>query len=146
MVLLVEPDDDIASRLTASLLGVHDVRHCRSFAEAREQFERQPPDLLVSNLRLAEYNGLHLVYLMTHVGAPTRAIIYTIRVEPILAKDVQRAGAFYDTADCLEISLRTYLGTPLPPSDRRDPQRREARGSRTGRRVTDVLPGSDSEV
>jgi CheY-like chemotaxis protein len=113
------------------------VRRCGSFVEAREELRRQPPDLLVSNLRLDEYNGLHLVYLTTHAGTSTRAIIYTIHVEPILARDVQRAGAFYDTADCLEVGLRAYLGTPLPPSDRRDPQRREVRGARTGRRVTD---------
>jgi DNA-binding NtrC family response regulator len=145
MVLLVESDDDIASRLTASLLGVHDVRRCGRFAEAREQLQRQPPDLLVSNLRLREYNGLHLVYLATLAAAPTRAIIYTISLEPVLARDVQRAGAFYDTADCLEVSLRTYLGTPLPPTDRRDPQRREVRGARDGRRVTD-LPAAPSDV
>ena len=145
MLLLVEPDDDIASRLTASLSGVPDVRRCGRFAEAREQLQRQPPDLLVSNLRLYEYNGLHLVYLATQAGAPTRAIIYTITLEPVLARDVQRAGAFYDTADCLELSLRTYLGTPLPPSDRRDPRRREVRGARDGRRVTD-LPAAPSDV
>jgi len=137
MVLLVEPDDDIASRLIRSLLGIHDVRRCGTFNDAREQLQRQLPDLLVSNLRLSEYNGLHLVYLTTHAEAPTRAIIYTIRLEPILARDVQRAGAFYDTADCLEVSLRTYLGTALPPADRRDPKRREVRGGHTGRRVTD---------
>ena len=139
MVLLAEPDDDIASRLAASLQGVHDVRRCGTFHEAREQLQRQPPDLLVSNLRLCEYNGLQLVYLMTIARAPTRAIVYTIQVEPALARDIQRAGAFYDTADCLEVSLRTYLGTPLPPSDRRNPQRREIRGKPAGRRLTDLF-------
>jgi DNA-binding NtrC family response regulator len=138
MVLLVEPDDDIASRLTASLLGVHDVRRCGRFDEAREQLQRQPPDLLVSNLRLCEYNGLQLVYLTTLARAPTRAIIYTINLDRALARDVQRAGAFYDTADCLEVSLRAYLGTPLPPSDRRDPQRREIRSNGLGRRMMDL--------
>ena len=142
MVCLVEPDDEIASRLSASLLGVHDVRRCATFHEAREQLQRTPPDLLVSNLRLREYNGLHLVYLTTIAPVHTRAIVYTIQLEPVLATDVLRAGAFYDTADCLEISLRTYLGTPLPPSDRRDPRRREVRTSRTGRRLTDLASGA----
>jgi DNA-binding NtrC family response regulator len=137
MVLLVEPDDDIASRLITSLLGIHDVRRCGTFNDAREQLQRQLPDLLVSNLRLSEYNGLHLVYLATIAPAHTRAVVYTIYLEPVLAKDVQRAGAFYDTVDCLEVSLRTYLGTALPPTDRRDPQRREVRGGGAGRRVTD---------
>jgi DNA-binding NtrC family response regulator len=145
MILIVEPDDDVALRLTASLDRVEDVRRCRSFHDAREQLGRSAPDLLVSNLRLREYNGLQLVYLAGKAGSPMRAIIYTATLDIALAKDVQRAGAFYDTADCLEVSLRTYLGTPLPPSDRRDPQRREVRGARDGRRVTD-LPAAPSDV
>lgn len=143
MVLLVEPDDDIASRLTASLIGAHDVRRCGRFAEAREELQRQPPDLLVSNLRLREYNGLHLVHLLGVANAPTRAIVYTTTLDIILASDVRQAGAFYDTVDCLEVSLRTYLGTPLPPHDRRDPQRRVRLEGPAGRRLTDLANPSE---
>jgi CheY-like chemotaxis protein len=82
MVLLAEPDDDIAVRLAASLQGVHDVRRFGTFHEAREQLQQQPPDLLVSNLRLSEYNGLQLVYLMTIARVSTRAIVYTIQTRP----------------------------------------------------------------
>jgi DNA-binding NtrC family response regulator len=145
MVLIVEPDDDVALRLTASLDRVEDVRRCRSFHDAREQLERSAPDLLVSNLRLREYNGLQLVYLAGNADSPMRAIIYTTTLDIALARDVQRAGAFYDTADCLEVSLRAYLGTALPPSDRRDPDR-YARGSRrAGRRLTDLTSGGSDE-
>src|SRR5687767_6394275 len=105
MVLLVEPDDQMAARLTASLEGVDEVRRCAGFNEAREQLRLTPPDLLVSNLRLREYNGLQLVYLEVGASTSTRAIIYTTSLDPALARDVQRAGAFYDTADCLEVSL-----------------------------------------
>ena len=143
MVLIVEPDDDVASRLTASLDRVEDVRRCRSFDDAREQLRRSPPDLLVGNLRLGEYNGLHLVYLAGNAGSPMRAIIYTTTLDIALARDVQRAGAFYDTADCLEVSLRAYLGTPLPPSDRRDPQRRLRLEKPAGRRLTDFMDASE---
>jgi DNA-binding NtrC family response regulator len=137
MVLLVEPDDLIASRLTASLEGVDEVRRCVGFTEARAQLRSSPPDLLVSNLRLREYNGLQLVYLGTLATTRTPAVIYTTRLDPALAGDVQRAGAFYDTADCLVVSLRAYLGTELPPRDRRDPMRRAGRVEGPGRRLTD---------
>ncbi len=136
MVLLVEPDDLIASQLAESLHGV-DVHRCAGFHEARERLRAEPPDLLVSNLRLREYNGLQLVYLVTAATPRTRAIIYTIRLDATLARDVQRAGAFYDTADCLAISLGTFLGTQLPPHDRRDPQRREREQEGHDRRATD---------
>ena len=137
MVLLVEPDDLIASRLTASLDGVDEVRRCVGFTEARAQLRLTSPDLLVSNLRLREYNGLQLVYLGVLCSTQPPAIIYTTRLDPTLAGDVQRAGAFYDTADCLVASLRAYLGTELPPRDRRDPERRAGRVEGPGRRLRD---------
>ena len=145
MVLLVEPDDDVAQRLMGSLDRVHTVRRCTTFHEARQQLQRSPPDLLVSNLRLREYNGLHLVYLAGIENTTTRAVVYTMTLDPVLARDFQRAGALYDTADCHDVSLRTYLGTTLPPTDRRDPQRREVRSGREGRRLTD-LPAAPSDV
>jgi DNA-binding NtrC family response regulator len=137
MVLLVEPDDLIASRLTSSLDGGDEVRRCVGFTEARAQLRLTSPDLLVSNLRLCEYNGLQLVYLDIRATTRTPAIIYTTRLDPTLAEDVQRAGAFYDTADCLAVSLRAYLGAELPPRDRRDPQRRAGRVDGPGRRLRD---------
>ena len=49
------------------------------------------------------------------------AIVYTATFDLAFAREIQRAGAFYDTADCLAVSLRTYPATPLPPPDRREP-------------------------
>jgi len=143
MVLLVEPDDDVARRLMASLDRVHTVRRCSTFPEARQHLQPSPPDLLVSNLRLREYNGLHLVYLAGIGNTTTRAVVYTITLDVVLARDVQHAGAFYDTADCLEVSLRAYLGTPLPPNDRRDPQHRLRLEKPAGRRLTDLADPSE---
>ena len=72
MVLSVEPDDDAARRLMASIDRVHTVPRCTTFHEAGEQLQRSPPDLLVSNLRLREYNNLQLVYLAGFAKTPTR--------------------------------------------------------------------------
>jgi len=138
MVLLVETDDDVARRLLASLDSVHEVRRCATFEEARQLLQPSPPDLLVTNLRLREYNGLHLVYLAGIGNTTTRAVVYTTTLDAVLARDVQHAGAFYDTADCLEVGLRAYLGTTLPPSDRRDPRRRMRLDKPVGRRLTDL--------
>jgi hypothetical protein len=54
MVLLVEPDEQLASRLLASLDGVASVHRCVGFNEARDWLRTTQPDLLVSNLRLGE--------------------------------------------------------------------------------------------
>ena len=54
------------------LADVAQVTACPGFTEARSQVRQAPPDLLVTNLRLEEYNGLHLVMLVVESGAATR--------------------------------------------------------------------------
>jgi DNA-binding NtrC family response regulator len=141
MVLLVEPDDRISSRLLASLDGVDDVHRCRGFKEARACLRTTAPDLLVSNLRLREFNGLQLVYCAVSASDLTPALVYTTTFDLAFAQEIQRAGAFYDTVDCLVISLRTYLAAALPRHDRRNPQRRHDLGDEVGRRITDWTAG-----
>ena len=143
MVLLVEPNEQLASRLLASLDGVASVHRCVGFNEARDWLRITQPDLLVSNLRLGEFNGLQLVYCAASAATPIPAIVYTNTHDRDFAREIQRAGAFYDTADCLAISLRSYLAAPLPSRDRRDPQRLDGLGHATRRRVTD-RPAEDS--
>jgi hypothetical protein len=64
--------------------------------------------------------------------------VYTDDREPALAQDVRRAGAFYETTDRLPVTLTVYLGSSLPPSDRRDPVMPDRRTPfRGGRRSWD---------
>ena len=46
-------------------------------------------------------------------------------------REIQRAGAFFDSAGCLAISLRSYLAAPLPPRDHCDPAATGRMGSPT---------------
>jgi hypothetical protein len=71
----------------------------------------------------------------------TPALVYTTTFDLAFAQEIQRAGAFYDTVDCLVISLRTYLAAALPRHDRRNPQRRDDLGDEVGRRITDWTAG-----
>lgn len=112
-------------------------RHAR-FESARSELLSAPFSLIATNLRLAGFNGLHLVRLAETAKIPARAIVYTDRYEPELAQEVQRAGAFYETRDCLQRALAAYLQSTLPPEDRRDPGVRDRRRRRgTGRRCWD---------
>jgi len=138
MILLVEPDDFVALRLADTVGDSESVRRCTTFEEARHELGVQPLRLLVTNLQLRDYNGLHLVYLAAAAAAPTRAIVYTFNLDPQMAVIVRQAGAFYETADCLVASLASYLHGSLPPRDRRDPVCRDRRGVRRfGRRAMD---------
>ena len=139
MILLVEPDDLVALRLAETVGDLERVRRCTTFEEARHELRvQQPLRLLVTNLQLRDYNGLHLVYLATAAAAPTRAIVYTVNLDPQMAVIVRQAGAFYETADCLVASLASYLHGSLPQRDRRDPLCRDRRSVRRfGRRALD---------
>lgn len=122
------------SLLRAAASAVADVQHQPEFAGARAQLSETPYDFLVTNLRLGAYNGLHLVHLAAAHGLPVRCIVYTDERDVELARDIQSAGAFYETRECLPTTLAAYLRGTLPARDRRAPvmsdRRRVFRGGR----------------
>lgn len=134
-ILLVDPSVHSSSEALNALRLIADVDVCRDFSAARERLRNQPPDLLVTNVRLHEYNGLHLVHL---AGPHTRCVVYSPHEDLVLAREVQAAGAFYERSMRLSRSLAGYVHGTLPTHDRRDvatlDRRRFPRG---GRRSSD---------
>ena len=95
----------------------------------------RPPDLLVTNLRLLAYNGLHLVHM---ADGRTRCVVYSNYDDLVLAREVQAAGAFYERSTQLSRALAAYARAILPPRDRRNLTALDRRQtSRGGRRCTD---------
>ena len=136
-ILLVDPDRERLRAVEAALRLVADVETCSEFRAARTRLFCQPPDLLVTNLRLRANNGLHLVYLAA--GTHTRCIVYAPHDDLILAREAQAAGAFYEHSLRLPRALPSYVNATLPHRDRRDvtvlDRRLKFRG---GRRCTDL--------
>jgi hypothetical protein len=135
-ILLVEPDSTLRALLATRLPGQVD-EHAR-FETARSRLDQVHYDLIVANLRLGAYNGLHLVYLARFSGAATHAVVYEDRLSVAMVREAQRAGALYEVTHRLPITLPTYIGAALPPADRRNPivpDRRVVR--RGGRRCWD---------
>jgi DNA-binding NtrC family response regulator len=137
-LLLVEPDVELAAQLQRAAADTADVAYCPEFSAAKRQLLDSRFDYLVTNVRLQEYNGLHLAYLASVTGAPGRCIAYTNERDPFIAREVHRAGAFYEIGACLAVALGAYLQARLPESDRRDPASFDRRGLfRGGRRCWD---------
>ena len=135
-ILLVEPNSTWRTLLARSLPGQVDA-HAR-FETARRCMDVMRYDLIVANLRLGAYNGLHLVYAARTAGAATRAIVYDDHPNVAVARDVHRASALYELKHRLPITLPTYVGAILPAGDRRDPVVPDRRGVvRGGRRRWD---------
>jgi DNA-binding NtrC family response regulator len=116
-----------------------EVALCADFSTARARLRAAPPELLITALRLREYNGLNLVYLAAGAGLRTRSIVYTEESDSGIAREVQAAGAFYEVRARLAKALPAYMSANLPAHDRRDvgmfDRRRSGRSG--GRRAVD---------
>jgi hypothetical protein len=135
-VTIVEPDAARLSLLVLSLTGIARVTGCPDFHAARARVLLEPPDLLVTNVRLREYNGIHLVML---ASASTRSIVYMDPEDLVLLREAQRVGAFVESPERLIRSLPSYVGAALRIRDRRELLRFDRRSiARGGRRAADA--------
>src|SRR4051812_49322214 len=94
---------------------------CSDFHAARKLIESGPA-FLITNIRLADYNGLHLVHLAAQSQSQTRCIVYSDEIDRFLFREAQNLRAFCETRVRLVQALSGYLGAALPVRDRRDIQ------------------------
>jgi DNA-binding NtrC family response regulator len=137
-VLLVWGDRERLQVLQQALTGRAQVHACRDFTDARARLLLCPPHVLVTNARLGAYNGLHLAYLAAALALPTRVLVHGDADGVAIAREAQRAGAFFVPGPQIAAALPAYLNAELPPRDRRNiehPDRRQQ--YRGGRRATD---------
>ena len=136
-ILIVDPDPQALLAAQVALKSVAIVEACSDFRPARARLTSRPPDLLVTNLRLERFNGLHLVHVAA--GTATRCIVYATHHDEMLAREVVAAGAFYERADRLPRVLASYVQGMLPERDRRSFLAFDRRSlPRGGRRCSDA--------
>ena len=138
-VLIVEPDAFISRRLKEACGALARVTSCSDFPSGRERLMVEQPNFLVTNLRLNEYNGLHLLFLTQAEERTTHCIIHTSRPDFSLVQEAQKLGAVFEWTERLPYALHQYLQSPWPQADRRTPHRIDRRRLfRGGRRAPDV--------
>jgi hypothetical protein len=156
-VLIIDSDLTLATGLAGELSRAIprlsyappglDVLVETDFSKARARLRAKAPKLMVTALQLREYNGIHLVYLAVAAGLPTRSLVHTDAPDPVQAREIRQAGAFYEVRPRLSAVLPGYVAALLPPHDRRDSiqfdRRRLARG---GRRAADPRPSPPSAL
>lgn len=152
--LIVEPvlADAMFSVDAVTSLGFH-VTVADNFHEALERL-RIPPALLIADIRLGEYNGLHLVLRGKAVKRDLAAIVTSGVADSVLQSEAEQLGATFvlkpaSTEEFLAAICRTLLRTssePIrPPFERRQADRRSASDPpaeperRVGPRRRDVL-------
>jgi DNA-binding NtrC family response regulator len=138
-LLLVEPDAAVSQWLRPTFERLAKTAICGDFLSARSQLLSDAPDILVTNLRLGEYNGLHLLLLATSDGGVTRSVVYSDRPDPYLIREAQTLGGFFERTERLPHALAGYVQFALPEKDRREAYRYDRRSAfRGGRRSADV--------
>jgi DNA-binding NtrC family response regulator len=134
-VLVVEPDPQLRRAAQEALRSLAVVETCSDFRDARARLFAKRPDLLVTNIRLANHNGLHLVHL---AAAHTLCIVYGTDQDLPLAREAQAAGAFFVSRSRLADAVQSFVVAELPTRDRRDPTVVDRRTPfRGGRRCID---------
>jgi DNA-binding NtrC family response regulator len=146
-VLLVEPDGPVRERLLSVAGRFGHVDGDAEFPVARGYLLSNPYDWVVTNIRLAAYNGLHLMHLAAAARLSARFVVYADQQDVLLAREAQRAGAFYEARDQVHRALAAYLRATLPPHGRRDAHVRDRRRVHVsgGCRCTDGM-GSEASV
>ena len=91
-VLVVDDDSSTRSGLSELLTWAGYVcTTVGSFHEADHIARTDPPDLLITDIRLSGYNGLQLVFRFPNLPA----IVMTGYADPVLERDASQAGATY---------------------------------------------------
>jgi two-component system response regulator HydG len=95
-ILLVD-DDEITGDALAQVLAAagYQVAYASSFEEAREYLKADTPDLLITDLRLGDFNGLQLLVRCLSEYPNMPRILLTGFPDPVLAEEARRYGAVY---------------------------------------------------
>lgn len=131
--------DEMAGSRTALIVSCHSERRdqlgqwvaadgyvpvlAADFREARRRLEDAPPDLLVSDVKLGAYNGLHLVIWSRGRALKTKTVLVG-DPDPVLQREAQREGALYVTAP---LDASSFLESVARLFSSHHPVRRSAR-------------------
>ena len=92
-VLIVHDDLAVLARLSARLKGRAEVSTAMTFDQAKAILTATPPTVLISGVRLGQYNGLHLI-IRSRIDHPaTVAIVIAEGVDTALEQEARKNGA-----------------------------------------------------
>lgn len=141
-VLVVDDSLDRAEIASALKVGGYRVTSAATFEQATEIMASDPPDVLVTELRLGSFNGLHLIIRSRAHKADTVAVVHTAHPDPVLEAEALRLNADYfkrpvDTPTLLAV-IAQRLG--------RRPERRASSRRQINEPVPVTVEGSPAEL
>lgn len=137
-------DDDPATRTGMKALlerSGYEIRVAATFEDARRELHDYKPDLLISDIRLGEYNGLQL---LVATPDPVPTIIVTAYQDPVLEAEARANGALFLLKPIIPEMLYDTVRRVLS-GEARVPKRRWSR-KRLTRAVSAEVNGSAAWV
>ena len=94
-ILVVAVRADQSAAMTLLKGSGHDVVFAPGFEPAIKKLDQIAPDLLITDVRLGGFNGLHLVIRSQSTRPKMRSILLDRVHDPVIAADAERHGAAY---------------------------------------------------
>ena len=117
-ILIVEDDRDTLAGLTALLRSVgYGVTGAASFEEGRRALQ-QKPALLMTDVRLGAYNGLHLIIRARAEAPHLPAIVLTGHSDVVVRREAERLGAVYIEKPVVPEKLLVLVSDTLSRRDK----------------------------
>jgi DNA-binding NtrC family response regulator len=94
-VLVVDDEPIVGKRLGPALQKRgYEVEHCQDGKEALERIRERYFDIVVTDVRMPEVDGLEVLRAVEETKAPTQVIIITGYATMEMAREAQSKGAF----------------------------------------------------
>jgi DNA-binding response OmpR family regulator len=126
----------------------HEVVFAPGFEPAIRRLDQIAPDLLITDVRLGGFNGLHLVIRSQTTRPKMRSILLDRVHDPVVARDAQRYGAIYLGGPVSITVISEHISKLLNESgpQRRWPRKQPIKGlvfhvARRSARVIDISYG-----
>jgi len=120
-ILVVAMKADSSGAMTLLGGSGYDVVFAAGFEAAIRRLDRSSPDLLISEVRLGQFNGLHLVIRSQSTHPKMRSILLDRTHDSVIELDAERQGATYLAESVTAADLLGHVSRHLAESS---PQRR----------------------
>jgi len=120
-ILVVAVRADQSAAMTLLKGSGHDVVFAPGFEPAIKKLDQIAPDLLITDVRLGGFNGLHLVIRSQSTRPKMRSLLLDRVHDPVIAADAERHGAAYFGGPLTAVTLAEQVSRLLNETG---PQRR----------------------
>lgn len=118
-ILILEDDANSAAMYAEALQGAgNEVTVCTTFKQAREHLSQSRPDALLADVRVGEYNGLHLATLFRNVSQGGTIVVVSGYDDPVIRNEAKELSAEFFLKPVSLSSLTSWFSDAVSGSGR----------------------------